>query len=308
MAGVTSDLSAGPKVLEPATAPGHLIRRAQQVHTEYWADEVGDRLTGPQFGVLVSLADSPGINQTKLSELAAMDKNTATAILVRLERDGWVERVRDPEDARRLLLRLTATAAAELPEIIRAAARVQERLLQPVPEAERSVFLARLAKVALRQREASTATVPYAEPARSMAVTPGYLIRRAQQAHTELWNDELAGEPTPPQYAALMAVARGGRIDQRRAGELASLDRSNTAEVMARLERRGWVRRIPDPRDQRRRLLELTSPARLALDHVAPRVAHIQERLLEPLPARERRPFVRQFAAMAYRGEPPARH
>lgn len=302
MSGVGSSRSGGVALPDLATAPGHLVRRAQQVHTGYWAEEVGDRITGPQFAVLVSLAGSPGISQTTLSELASMDKNTATAILRRLERDGWVERLHDPDDGRRRLLQLTTSAAEELPQLGRAAARVQERLMEPLPPAERSLFLARLAKVALRQREASTATVPLVEPARSMAVTPGYLIRRVQQVHTELWNEELAGEPTPPQYAALVAIARGGRIDQRRLGELASLDKSSAAEVVARLERRGWMMRTADARDRRRWLLELTSPARLALHHLAPAVADIQRRLLDPLPARERKPFVHQFASVAYRG------
>lgn len=307
MAGVTSSLGPVRELLDLASAPGHLIRRAQQMHTGYWAEEVGDRITGPQFGVLVSLAGSPGVSQTRLGELASMDKNTTTAILGRLERDSWVERVRDPADGRRRLLRLTASAAAQLPELGRAAARVQERLIEPLSPDERSVFLARLAKVALRQREASTATVALAEPARSMAVTPGYLIRRAQQVHTELWNGELAGEPTPPQYAALVAVAQGGRIDQRQLGELASLDRSSAAEVVTRLERRGWLVRTADPRDRRRSLLELTGPARLALRHLAPAVAGIQQRLLEPLPVGERKPFMRQFTCVAYRDAQPAK-
>lgn len=93
------------------------------------------------------------------------------------------------------------------------------------------------------------------------ALSPGHLLRRAQQVHTELWATWVEGL-TGPQYATLVAIAGWDDVDQCRAGQL---DKSTVAEVVRRLVDKGWVRRTPDPADRRRRLLTLTdgSPERL---------------------------------------------
>ena len=42
--------------------PGHLIRRAQQVHTWLWNAEVSSEVTSPQFAVLYALRAEPDID------------------------------------------------------------------------------------------------------------------------------------------------------------------------------------------------------------------------------------------------------
>lgn len=59
-----------------------------------------------------------GPNGTRLSDLAEqaqVTKQTATALVDRLEAAGWVERVPDPRDGRARLVRLTAKADALMP-------------------------------------------------------------------------------------------------------------------------------------------------------------------------------------------------
>jgi DNA-binding MarR family transcriptional regulator len=56
-----------------------------------------------------------GTRLTDLAEQAQVTKQTATAIVDRLEAAGYVERVRDPTDGRARLVRLTGKAAALLP-------------------------------------------------------------------------------------------------------------------------------------------------------------------------------------------------
>ena len=141
--------SAGaPPVVELSTSPGHLIRRAQQVHAGYFAAELGGELTGPQYGVLATLALYPNIDQRQLSELVSLDKNTAADVAARLERRGWLERIRDPGDARRRLLQLTSPARVALHHITPRVARVQQHLLGPLQQPERDIFIHHLARVA----------------------------------------------------------------------------------------------------------------------------------------------------------------
>src|SRR5258708_19869885 len=76
---------------------------------------------------------------------------------------------------------------------------------------------------------------------------PGHLIRRAQQVHYWLWNAEVSADVTSPQFAVLYALRAGKNIDQKTLGERVSLDRSTTAEVVARLASRGLLQRFRDP-------------------------------------------------------------
>ena len=72
---------------------------------------------------------------------------------------------------------------------------------------------------------------------------PGHLIRRVQQVHDWLWNAEVSGTVTSPQFAVLYALRAQQDIDQKTLGERVSLDRSTTAEVLTPLTARGLIRR-----------------------------------------------------------------
>ena len=59
--------------------------------------------------------DPDGTRLSVLAERAQIAKQTATALVDRLERAGYVERVPDPSDGRARLVRMTARAQAALP-------------------------------------------------------------------------------------------------------------------------------------------------------------------------------------------------
>ncbi len=59
--------------------------------------------------------DPGGTRLTVLAARAQIAKQTATALVDRLERAGYVERVPDPVDGRARLVRLTARALAAVP-------------------------------------------------------------------------------------------------------------------------------------------------------------------------------------------------
>jgi DNA-binding MarR family transcriptional regulator len=123
------------------------------------------------------------------------------------------------------------------------------------------------------------------------AHAPGYLLRRAQQAHTEAWTRTVA-RVTGPQYAVLVAVAGWPRLDQKRAGELASLDKATAAGIVGRLVVGGWLEHTGDPSDGRRRLLDLTLQGRRDLPQLTADARKVQVHLLASLPEQEREPFV----------------
>jgi DNA-binding MarR family transcriptional regulator len=292
-----------PGYLDLSRICGHLIRRSQQVHTVLWVDEFGTELTSPQYGVLSVLADRPRIDQRQLGELVSLDKSSAADVVARLESKLWLSRTKDPRDARRNLLELAPAAVIAIERLTPKAQSVQERLLAPVPAEDRALFVARLAEVARLDR--SYLREEPGVPRVLSLDAPGHLIRMAQQVHTAIWAEEFDRELTGPQYAAMQVLSRSPGINQRRLGDLAALDKSTGADIVQRLVTRGWIRRARDPEDGRGRVLQLSAEAQQLTHDLAPRVAAVQERLLEPLTARARDEFLRRLALVAYAGEVP---
>ncbi|MDN5794905.1 MAG: MarR family transcriptional regulator [Intrasporangium sp.] len=107
-------------------------------------------------GRLMAGMDPEGTRLSVLADRAQVAKQTATALVDRLEKGGYVERVPDPADGRARLVRMTARARAAIP-----VARDEEQRI----EAEWAAYLG---PRRMRQlREALTAlrevTDPYVE-------------------------------------------------------------------------------------------------------------------------------------------------
>lgn len=123
---------------------------------------------------------------------------------------------------------------------------------------------------------------------------PGHHIRRLQQVATNLFAKELAAlDITPPQYAALVALAGAGPLVQSELAELIGCDRATTGGVVDRLEAKGWAVREQDPADRRVRRLSLSAAGAAALARATPGVEAVQAALVAPLSAAERVDFAR---------------
>jgi DNA-binding MarR family transcriptional regulator len=70
-------------------------------------DELG--LTYPQYLVMLVLWEEDGLTVSQLGEKLRLDSGTLTPLLKRLESAGFVGRIRDVEDERRVHVTLTAT-------------------------------------------------------------------------------------------------------------------------------------------------------------------------------------------------------
>lgn len=87
------------------------------------------QLTYPQYLVMLSLWEHDGPTVSALGDRLSLDSGTLTPLLKRLEASGYVTRVRDVADERRVHITLTAvgrqlkTRAADVPECLMAAAQ-----------------------------------------------------------------------------------------------------------------------------------------------------------------------------------------
>ncbi|WP_298436375.1 MarR family transcriptional regulator [Ottowia sp.] len=117
----------------------------------------------------------------------------------------------------------------------------------------------------------------------------GHLIRRAHQVSVATFMDETADfGATPVQFAILTRLLKAPGTDQISLASSVAHDAATIGSVIARLERRGWLRREPDAADRRRKLLWLTPEGEAVANAMVPCVKRVQERILAPLNVDER--------------------
>jgi DNA-binding MarR family transcriptional regulator len=69
-------------------------------------------LTPPQFDVIATLGNTPGMTATELGEKTLITKGTLTGVVDRLADRGWVERAAHGSDRRCQIVRLTKSGEA----------------------------------------------------------------------------------------------------------------------------------------------------------------------------------------------------
>ena len=131
-----------------AHAPGHLIRRAQQIAVAEFARATAELdVTPVQFAFLSAMRDSPGVDQITLAKQVAFDAATSGSVIGRLEAKGWVRREADTQDRRRKLLFVTPAGAAALAGMNAAVEQAQRNMLAPLAAKDQEVFMRLLAQL-----------------------------------------------------------------------------------------------------------------------------------------------------------------
>ncbi|HEY8580620.1 MAG TPA: MarR family transcriptional regulator, partial [Beijerinckiaceae bacterium] len=125
--------------LEVLRMPGHHIRRLQQVAVRLFAETVGAELTPVQYAALVAIAQRPGVGQAALAALIGYDRATIGGVIDRLEQKGWVQRKPSADDRRQNLLTVTAQGRETLARAAPAVQAVQDKIVEPLDEAERAL-------------------------------------------------------------------------------------------------------------------------------------------------------------------------
>ena len=122
---------------------------------------------------------------------------------------------------------------------------------------------------------------------------PGYLLRRLHQIHYALFFEECAGfDITPVQYGLLTTLSLNPDLDQNSLARELGIDRTNVADVLNRLARRGLLERCRSPNDGRMVLARLTRPGERLTRKMYRPMRRAQKRLLEPLLAQERNALI----------------
>jgi DNA-binding MarR family transcriptional regulator len=75
--------------------------------------------------------------------------------------------------------------------------------------------------------------------------------------------------------------------------EAVALDAATSGAVIARLESKGWLERVTDPADKRRKRLQLTALGQQAAQNMTAPVSSLQKQLLTPLSVAEQKEWLR---------------
>jgi DNA-binding MarR family transcriptional regulator len=154
----TARKSTSATLVDIADQPGHWIRRLQQIAVAVFLQEAETSgITPVQFAALQSVANQPGLDQRTLAGLIGLDTSTVAGVVDRLEARGLMARNASPLDRRVRLLTLTPDGGAALAEVVPAMLRAQERILAPLPRAERREFMRMLRTLVESNNELSRA-------------------------------------------------------------------------------------------------------------------------------------------------------
>lgn len=130
--------------------PIALARRLYQIATAVAAEVHQHEKTGLrhlEFGLIVRIHDTPGLDQNSLAEWMALDRTTISALVFRLEQQGLIERAVNGADRRARVLRLTRAGRVLHDRMRPKTEAAQQRILSVLAPAERRALIDMLTRV-----------------------------------------------------------------------------------------------------------------------------------------------------------------
>ncbi|MBC2665424.1 winged helix-turn-helix transcriptional regulator [Novosphingobium flavum] len=130
-------------------APGHValgrlgdfvgfrLRRVQnQLSRNFAAVTAEEGLKSGLFSSLAIIGANPGLSQNELSHEVGLDKSVTVTMIDEMERNGWAERRRAPEDRRRHALFITEAGQAKLDRLFTLMEETESAVLHQLSEGE----------------------------------------------------------------------------------------------------------------------------------------------------------------------------
>lgn len=142
-------------------------------------------------------------------------------------------------------------------------------------------------------------TAPTEEAKVPLSERPGFLVRRLHQIHSAIFFEECKEfNITPVQYGMLTALSVSPGLDQKALGHELGLDRTNTADVLKRLEERGLIKRQQSAEDGRVKHAFNTAKGEKITKAMYSSMLNAQHRLLAPLSEADQKKFIKLLYAL----------
>jgi MarR family transcriptional regulator, lower aerobic nicotinate degradation pathway regulator len=154
--------------------PGHLIRRLQQISFALFVDQAKEfEITPVQYAAMVAINNHPGIDQTALCNIVALDRSTVGDVVGRLENKRLIKRLNGLVDRRTKSLYITPAGRKLIKDIEPAVQSTQRLILAPLKASERGIFLRMLKELVHLNNEHSRAPLRLTEPRQSRRAAGG---------------------------------------------------------------------------------------------------------------------------------------
>jgi len=121
----------------------------------------------------------------------------------------------------------------------------------------------------------------------------GFLLRKAQQRHLNIFAAHMDENLTAQQFAALAKLAEVGPSSQNSLGRQTAMDNSTINGVVTRLHDRGLIEKQPLPEDRRMIQIQLTPEGERTIARVIPMAQEITRMTLAPLSRSEQATLIR---------------
>lgn len=133
-----------------------------------------------------------------------------------------------------------------------------------------------------------------------LADSPSHLLHRAEQLASDRFTI-LVGEGviTLRQFAVLAAIAEHSGVSQAELVRLTGIDRSTLADMVARMDRRGWITRLGSATDKRAHAVRLAPAGEQMLHNATQSAKAADAAILDALPRTKRKTFLNVLSKLA---------
>jgi DNA-binding MarR family transcriptional regulator len=140
-------MSAG-RSLPPPTSLGYQVNYLARLLARALGERVKRLGVVPgQFAQLLALFEHDGLTQGELCQMVQIEQPTMANTLARMERDGLITRLPDPEDRRRAVVTLTPRAREIQDDLVAEAMAVNRAATRGLDSEEITMFMTTLAKI-----------------------------------------------------------------------------------------------------------------------------------------------------------------
>lgn len=261
---------------------GYLLRRAYVYSGQWAAAAVPDGAAVRDYEILQTLADLGPRSQHQLSELLWVNRSTMVKLIDALERQGLVERRRNPADRRSYALQLTPAGKRALGELSAAADQAEAGLTAPLTASERNTLSRLLGAIAVADEPADLPE--------GLARRVGFPLTAAHHRVRERVNQRLNElGVTTALYGTLATIDARGPISQQQIADQLGLTGPAIVQTVDRLQAARLVQRRRDPIDRRSYALQPTDHGRATMDQARSAIAQINHQLEQILGGEQQR-------------------
>lgn len=238
---------------------GRLLRDAHLRALEVGRESLPGGRQPRDWGVMAVLDETGPVSQQRLAEMMGVNRTIMVGVIDVLERDGLVERIRNPEDRRSYALELTDLGHETFVSIGRELTAGERRFTSALSRGQ-SARLAELLRALVSGGRAQPLPPVLAERV-------GYLLSAAHRKSRSSLDEVLAPLGLDVHgFAALIVLSELGPCSQQRLANELDLSGTMIVQVVDALESEGLVERMRNPEDRRANALHVTARGKKRLD------------------------------------------